>query len=40
MLDIDIRYGGRVADRLIEDIEKGGMIVECGDVSMRRRERC
>ena len=39
MLDIDIRYGERVADRLIEDLEKGGMIVECGDVSIRRRER-
>ena len=35
MLDIDIRYGGRVADRLIEDIGKGGMIIECGDVSIR-----
>jgi hypothetical protein len=35
MLDIDIRYGSRVADRLIEDIGNGGMIVECGDVSMR-----
>ena len=41
MLDIDIRYGSRIADRLIEDIGKGGMIVECGDVSMRadRRDR-
>jgi hypothetical protein len=35
MLDIDIRYGGRVADRLIEDIGKGGMIIECGDISIR-----
>ena len=40
MLGIDIRYGGRVADRLAEDIGKGSMIVECGDVSIRdRRER-
>jgi hypothetical protein len=35
MLDIDIRYGSRVADRLIEDIEDGGVIVECGDISIR-----
>ena len=47
MLGIDIRYGGRVADRLTEDIGKDSMIVECGDVSIRnpavflaaRRER-
>jgi len=31
MLDIDIRYGGRVADRLIEDVGKGGKIIECGN---------
>lgn len=35
MLDIDIRYGGRIADRLTEDIGNGGMIIECGDVSLR-----
>ncbi|MCL2009138.1 MAG: hypothetical protein FWG71_01155 [Synergistaceae bacterium] len=35
MLDIDLRYGGRVADRLTEDVGKGGMIIECGDVSIR-----
>ena len=35
MLDIDLRYGGRIADRLIEDIGNGGMIIECGDVSIR-----
>lgn len=35
MLEIDIRYGGRVADRLTEDIGNGGMIIECGEVSMR-----
>jgi hypothetical protein len=35
MLDIDIRYGSRVVDRLTEDIGNGGMIVECGDISIR-----
>lgn len=35
MLDIDLRYGGRVADRLTEDIGSGGMFIECGDISMR-----
>jgi DNA replication protein DnaC len=35
MLEIDIRYGGRVADRLTEDVGNGGMIIECGDSSMR-----
>jgi hypothetical protein len=34
MLDIDIRYGGRIADRLTEDIGSGGRIIDCG-VSMR-----
>ena len=45
MMDIDVRYGCRVADKLTEDIGKGGMIVEFGDASIRaacsadRRER-
>jgi hypothetical protein len=34
MLDIDIRYGNRIANRLIEDIGNGGKIIECKDISM------
>ena len=33
--EIDIRYGSRVTERLIEDIGKGSMIIECSDASMR-----
>ena len=35
MPEIDIRYGSRTANRLTEDIGKGGMIVGCGNSSMR-----
>jgi hypothetical protein len=35
MLDIDVRYGNRIADRLTEDIGNGGKIIDCGGVSMR-----
>lgn len=35
MIDLDMRYGSRVADRLTEDLGSGGMIIECGDISMR-----
>lgn len=33
MPEIDIRYGNRMANRLTEDIGKGGMIVGCGNAS-------
>ena len=36
--DIDARYGGRVVDRLTEDIGKGGRIVECGNMPIDRGE--
>jgi hypothetical protein len=35
MLDIDVRYGRRIADRLTEDIGDGGRIIDCGSVSLR-----
>jgi hypothetical protein len=35
MTEIDIRYGNRMANRLTEDIGKGGMIVGCGNASVR-----
>jgi DNA replication protein DnaC len=35
MLDIDARYGNRIADRLTEDIGDGGGIIDCGSVSLR-----
>jgi DNA replication protein DnaC len=35
MMDIDARYGSRIADRLTEDIGDGGGIIDCGSVSLR-----
>jgi hypothetical protein len=35
MLDIDARYGNRIADRLTEDIGDGGRIIDCGSLSLR-----
>jgi hypothetical protein len=35
MLDIDARYGSRIADRPTEDIGTGGKIIDCGNISMR-----
>jgi DNA replication protein DnaC len=34
MVDIDIRYGSRIANRLTEDIENGGSIIDCRSFSM------
>ena len=33
MLEIDIRYGSGIANRLTDDIGCGGMIVGCGNIS-------
>jgi hypothetical protein len=35
MLDIDIRYGSRIANRLTEDIGSGGRIIDCRGVPIR-----
>jgi hypothetical protein len=35
MLEIDIRYGGRIANRLTEDIGNGGRIIGCHSIFTR-----
>jgi DNA replication protein DnaC len=35
MTDISARYGRYILEKIIEDIEHGGKIIDCGDVSTR-----